>query len=169
MIKKGVAAFAFGVPSTIWSNQEISRIAVNTAAVESLTIFTQLDIQASSPSWGKITVEYLPDEDPKDPPPTLRIARWVIRRAVQEDLSEIIVVAARPHIWRVMRDMEEAAREAGFLQLLIKPAPETWSYREEKWYCADSTQKRVQSREAWREREAVLEAVPFWLYREIAG
>jgi len=170
MNKKGVAAFAFGQPATIWSNQQIADIASSYSRADGLTIFTQQDIDvrlAGGPVGAR--VEYLPNEDPKNPPPTLRIARWVIQRAIEEGIGEIIVVAGRPHIWRAMRDMEMAAEEKGFLQLAIMPATEIWNTPETKWYCPDSTQKRVQNKENWRDREALLEMMPFVVYKMVAS
>ena len=114
MPKTGVVAFGFGVPSTTWANREISTIASTHAIVESAPIFTQLDVQLHAGQTPSKGVEYLPGEDPKKAPLTLRIALWVIQRAIEEGLGEIIVVAARPHIWRAMRDLEQAAIEVGF-------------------------------------------------------
>lgn len=166
MAKKGIAAFAFGVPATIWSNRQIADTALSYAEKDGSKIFTQLDV-----SFGNLDqrdVERLPGEKPNAPPPTLRIARWVVKRAIEEGIGEVIVVAARPHIYRAMRDMEMAAEEAGFLQLLIKPASEIWDWPEAKWYCKDSTQSRAQSKENWRDREAILEMMPFDIYKHIA-
>ena len=169
MAKNGVGAFAFGVPWTIWSNQTIAWIAAKHANQNDARIFTQQDVQFG-PEYDKLRldVEYLPGEDPSDPPPTLRIARWIVDRVIEEEIDKLVVVGAGPHLWRCMRDMKEAALEKGLKSLMIKPAPEISKEPEDKWFCLDSTQPRTQTKENWNKRERVLKVMPFFIYKRVA-
>lgn len=158
----GIVAFAFGVPETIRSNQRIAQIASLKARELGAPVYTQLDVRVES----GIEVEYT-DEKSGNPPPTLRIARGAVQWAKRHRLTELWVVAAKPQLWRALRDVEQAVREAGE-KIEVRVCKEIEHYPEDSWFCSDSTQDRVRSREAWNKREKVLKLMPFFLYKRVA-
>ena len=159
----GVVAFAFGIPSTITSNQRIAQIASQRARELSGRVYTQLDIRVEE----GIPVEYT-KEEPGNPSPTLRIARGAVQWAKRHRLTELWVVAAKPHLWRALRDVQRAVREDG-ARIEVRVCKEVEQYPEDSWFCPDSTQDRVRSREVWDKRERILKLMPFFLYKRVAS
>lgn len=163
MIKAGVVAFAFGAPEAILSNRRIAQIASQKMRELQGRVYTQLDVCVEK----DITVDYT-EEEPGNPPPTLRIARGTVRWAKQYGFTELWIVAAKPHLWRALRDFQQAVREAGE-QIEVHVCNEVEQYPEDSWFCLDSTQDRTRSREAWDKRENILKLVPFFIYKCIAS
>jgi hypothetical protein len=161
--KTGIVAFAFGVPDTILSNRRIAEIASKKARELNGRVYTQLDIRVED----DISVEYT-DEKPGNPPPTLRIARGAVQWAKRHGLTELWVVAAKPHLWRALRDVQRAVREDG-ARIEVRVCKEVEQYPEDSWFCPDSTQDRVRSRKAWDKRERILKLMPFFLYKCVAS
>lgn len=159
----GVVAFAFGVPDSINSNVCIASIAQQQACEVEGPIYTQRDVRVKP----DVEVKYT-EEEPNNPPPTLRIARGAVRWAQQLGLDELWIACAKPHLWRCKRDLEFAVREAG-AQITVRVCEDIERYPENEWYCLNSTQPRVRSREEWRKRERVLERMPMFLYKYIAS
>jgi len=159
----GVIAFAFGVPETILSNRRIAEIASKKAREINGQVYAQLDIRVEE----GIPVEYT-KEEPGNPPPTLRIARGAVQWAKRHGLTELWVVAAKPHLWRALRDVQRAVREDG-ARIEVRVCKEVEQYPEDSWFCPYSTQDRVRSREAWDKRERILKLMPFWLYKLVAS
>ena len=77
-------------------------------------------------------------------------------------------MAAKPHLWRALRDIQQAVREAG-ARIEVRACKEIEQYPEDSWFCPDSTQDRVRSREAWDKRENILKLMPFFIYKRIAN
>ena len=159
----GVVAFAFGVPDTIRSNRRIAEIASKKARELNGGVYTQIDIRVDK----GIPVEYT-KEEPGNPPPTLRIARGAVQWAKRHRLTELWVVAAKPHLWRALRDVQRAVRE-GRAWIEVRACKEVEQYPEDSWFCPDSTQDRVRSREAWDKRERILKLMPFFFYKRVAS
>ena len=157
-MKVGIVAFAFGTPETILANRRIAEIASNKARELNSRVYTQLDIRIED----GVKVEYA-KEKPGNPPPTLRIARGAVQWAKRYRLTELLVVAAKPHLWRALRDLRRAVREAG-TPIEVQACPEINSYPEVSWFCLDSTQDRVRTRGAWNKRERILKLLPFFIY-----
>lgn len=162
-MKIGIVAFAFGVPETILSNRRIAEIASRKARELNCRVYTQLDICIER----GIPVEYAGEEQ-DNPPPTLRIARGAVQWAKKYRITEMVVVAAKPHLWRALRDLRRAIRESR-LETEVQVCPEIERYPEVSWFCLDSTQERVRTREAWNKRERILKLLPFFLYEVIAS
>lgn len=164
----GIVAFAFGVPSTIESNKRIGKIASELfRELNAAGIFTQRDV--STETGDELSTYYFSKEDLKNPPPTLRIARAAVEWAEVCRIKQLWVVAAKPHLWRAVRDTEKAVRESG-LRILVTPAnSEIEQFPEDSWFCSDSTQERTQSKANWEKRERILRWTPFWLYKLIAS
>ncbi len=159
----GVVAFAFGVPETILSNRRIAEIASKKARETSGRVYTQIDIRVEE----GIPVEYT-EEEPGNPPPTLRIARGAVQWAKRHGLTELWVVAAKPHLWRALRDVQQAVREAE-VQIEVRVCKEIEQYPKDSWFCPDSAQDRVRSREAWDKRENIVKLMPFFVYKRVAS
>lgn len=158
----GIVAFAFGVPGTIRSNQRIAQIASRKARDLDAPVYTQLDV----PIEPGVEVTYT-DEEPGNPPPTLRMARGAVWWAKQREFRELWIVAAKPHLWRAIRDVEEALREAG-AAIEVRACEKIEEYPGNLWFCPESTQKRVRSRKAWFMREMIPMLMPFFIYKRVA-
>ncbi|NLA08243.1 MAG: hypothetical protein GX873_00905 [Parcubacteria group bacterium] len=126
-------------------------------------MYTQLDVCIEP----DVKVKYIIEEDPENPPTTWQIARGVVRLANQQSIKKILIVAAKPHLWRVLRDVKQAVREAG-KEIEVCVCEEIEQYPENSWFCPDSTQDRVRSREKWNKREKILKLIPFFIYKNIA-
>ena len=171
----GVVAFAFGAPWNILANWRIADIATLKArelgfsaiGMNYAMIFTQWDIRIDIPDWMKSNTVYI-EEEPKSPPPILRIARWAVQAAKKRGLKELWVVAARPHLRRCIRDTRFAIREAD-AQIKVRICEEIFNHPREEWFCSESTQERVRSFWKWWPRERILLAMPMWLYKRVAG
>ena len=98
-MKSGILPFAFGVPETILSNRRIAQIASRKAHELGAPVYTQLDIHIEA----GIEVEFT-EEQPSKPPSTLRFARGAAQWARRKNLTDLWVVAAKPHLWRCVRD-----------------------------------------------------------------
>ncbi len=161
--KIGIVAFAFGAPSAIASNEQIAKIASQEAKNNEADIYTQSDIIIKH--HVNTEIEYT-TEEAGNPPPTLRIARGAIQWSQKKGLLKIIVVAAKPHLWRAIRDLREAAKEKG-IQLDIIPSalikPTT------VWFCQNSLQPRTRSKWLWWRREVLLKIMPFFIYKKVAS
>lgn len=162
-MKTGIIAQAFGAPHTIHSNKIIAQIASQKAQEFSAPVYTQLDVLVEP----GIDVEYT-YEQPGNPPPTLRIARGAVQWAKRKGFGELWIVAAKPHLWRWVRDLTYAVWEARE-QIEICVCKEIEQYSEDEWFCVDSTQARTQSRKNWQRRERILKFMPFFLYKRVAS
>ena len=163
VITQGIVVFAFGAPYTIWPNWHIAKIASKKAQELNGRIYTQFDIRVEE----GIPVEYTKEES-GNPPPTLRIARGAIQWAKRHKLTALWVVAAKPHLWRALRDVQQAVREAE-MRIEVRICKEIEQYQEDSWFCPDSTQDRTRSYKAWNRRERILKFLPFFLYKYVAN
>jgi len=163
MGKTGIVAFAFGSPETIRSNQRIAHIASQNAIKLGAPVYTQLDIYIHL----EIRTEYIAEEV-GNPPPTLRIAKGAVRWAKQRGITELLVIAAKPHLWRCVRDLIRSARETQ-TQIMIRVCEEIEQYPKNSWFCPESTQTRTQSEKNWQKREWFLKLLPFFIYKRIAN
>jgi len=155
----GVIGFAFGVDCNIISNVYVGK----TATDKGVPIFTQKDLFIENPTS---TVDYI--EEKEDPPPTLRIAREAVKWAMKLGIKELWVAAARPHLWRCVRDLKYAIKEAG-VQIQVRVCDEIGMYPKKEWFCSNSTQKRTRSPKDWWPREIILRLMPMFIYKRIAG
>lgn len=162
-LKSGIIAFAFGTPKTIRSNRWISQIASQKACELRAPVYTQLDICIDA----DIKVEFT-KEHSGNPPPTLRIARGAVQWAKRNNITILWVVAAKPHLWRCIRDLTRATREIN-AQIEINICEKIEQYPEDEWFCIDSTQERTRSQKNWIGRERILKLLPFFIYQIIAS
>ena len=164
MERKGIVAFAFGAPCTIESNKLIARIASQKAHESGASVYTQCDVFIEH----GIEVEYTHEEPDSPPPPTLRIARGAIQWAKQQGFRKLWIVAAKPHLKRCIRDLGKAIRETE-ANIGIRACEEIEYYPQDGWFCLNSTQECTRYKEAWNRRERILQLMPFFLYKRIAG
>ena len=164
-VKTGIVAFSFGVPHTIRSNRQIAEIASNKSEdLGDVPIFTQPDVQFKS----GIRVEYIPGEQPGNPPTTLRVARGAVQWAKEKGLNQLLVVAAEPHLWRALRDTKKAVGELG-LRIEVWPCKnEIKQYSYGSWFCLDSKKGWTRSMKECSRRENILCLLPFFIYKRIA-
>jgi len=164
--KVGIIAFAFGMLETILSNQRIAQITLQKVRELNASVYTQLDI-------AYILVPEIVDiqsirNDEFGPPPTLRIARGAIQWAKRRKITELWIVAAEPHLWRALRDVQQAVREAEeYIEVRI--CEEIKQYPRGSWFCLNSAQKRTRSWWNWHKRELIFKFMPFFIYKRIAG
>lgn len=190
-LKIGIVAFAFGVPHSTLANQRIAETAryevwrqerearyqgfLQESSLEiHCQIFTQRDVQFNVRiertsievlSAGDIT--YI-EEEPDGPPPTLRIARGAVEWAKQRRIGRLWVVAAKPHLWRCVRDLEYAICEAD-AHIKVSVGEEIKQSLGKWWFDPGSTQKRVHSFWRWWPREIILRLMPMAIYKRVAG
>jgi hypothetical protein len=158
----GIVALAFGVPDTIEANKRIAFIASHHSRELSAPIFTQADVFVEP----RATAHYI-CEEPHMPPPTLRMARESVLWAKEMGIRSLILVAAKPHLRRALRDIRYAIREAG-LALDVLVCEEVSQSQEVGWYCPDSTQKRTRSKWNWWTRELFVLLLPFCIYKRLS-
>ncbi len=159
----GIVAQAFGVPCTINSNKIIAKLASQKARDFLATVYTQADVLVEL----GIDVEYIFEES-GNPPPTLRIARSAVQWAKRNKLEKIFIVAAKPHLWRCIRDFNYAVQESK-AQIEICACKEIEQYLEDEWFCLDSRQIRTCTKWDWWSRELILRLIPFCIYKRIAS
>jgi len=96
------------------------------------------------------------------------LARGVVQLSVQNGYNEIWIVAAKPHLWRCIRDLNEAIREYN-TNIKIKICEEIYKYSANEWFCKDSKQTRTRSQFNWWIREVIIKLIPFSIYKKIAN
>ena len=126
-------------------------------------VYTQLDVRVEL----RVEVSYT-SEKAGNSPPTLRIARGAVEWAKQRGFKELWIVAAKPHLWRALRDTKQAVREIGE-EIKVRACTEVWWYPEDSWFCLDSTQAFTRSQGAWSMRDIILKLMPFFIYKRIAN
>lgn len=171
MAKKfiGVVAFAFAVPADVPTNNRLKTLAERCAKhgassnIELCPIFTQPDIAIGF----DFDVQFI-EEEPNTPSPTLRIAREAVAWAQRRGLRYFWIVAAKPHLWRCVRDLKMAIAEAkADITLLVPEEIKESKYM--SWFEPQSTQYRTQSFGHWWPRELLLYIVPYDIYKHIAN
>lgn len=159
-----IVTWAFGSPSSLPSNRRLANIALKKARQLKASIYTQYDVPIDiEEGEEKVAVKYLRGKNP----PTLRLARAAVKWALEEGLTDIVVVAAEPHVMRCCRDLHDALREAK-ASLVIHIASEVYSYSKEEWFCPQSEQARTRSEQQWEFRELLLSHMPKALYKRLS-
>jgi hypothetical protein len=158
--RTGIVVFLFGAPGEIRSNAILKKIAEETSRAKGFIIFSQRGISFNF----DIGVEYA---DGNDETPTLKIADQAAEWAWRKGLDKIIIVAASPHVDRCARDIKLSLGEKR-LWADVSICPETRLY-DGLWFCKASKQLRTRSRLFWRAREWMAMALPFQIYKRVAG
>lgn len=162
-----IVAFAFATPPEAFVNgvlrREVCHLQQNVFA-DKAWVFTQPDLATGLEDIFKLKTI---DEEEGKPSPTLRIARQAAKWAKELGSSEIHLVGAAPHMWRIVRDMKAVLREAKMkLPVVVERIPEVGWFG---WFHKSSTQKRTQSAFAWYQRDLILWLIPYFIYKRIAG
>lgn len=158
----GIVVFAFGAPATIHSNRILAKIASDKAHKLSIPIYTQADIILEN----DIDVERI-QEKHGNPPPTLKISKRAIRWAEKRHIRKLFVVAATPHLWRCLRDLNAVKEETKY-DVSIYVYDEIYRLPDYIWFCPNSRQIWTRSRIIWKLRENILRLMPLWLYKYIS-
>ena len=160
----GVVVFAFGAPSGTSVNLSIGGRASAEAWKFSVPVFTQRDV----PLHSFVRRERVSEREGK-PPSTLKLARHAVAWAIQNQFTELRVVAAQPHLWRAVRDTKAAVRETGFKFLKVSTCEWNGQPESDLWFTRESTQLRGRFKILFWVREAILRGMPFGLYKQIVG
>jgi len=163
--KSGIVAFAFGIPWDIDSNWQIAQIALKKAIEFNAPIFTQDDIAIENRAID--VTHTFNDVSTGNPPSTLQISRRAVMWAKEYKINKLWIAAAKPHLWRCLRDLKQAVLEAGIKMEVYACDERINSYPEDSWFCINSEQKHTRSKEEWDKREGVLRRIPFFLYKWI--
>lgn len=132
----GVVAFGFGEPAALNGNRKIAEAAREATELASV-IFTDRDVE---PYLRELSVPVLQIE-PGRFPSTYRLAMLAVKEAKERGLAALLVVAARCHMWRCVRDLHWCVRDVG-IDLTIIPLP-----LEDSAY--DPTAATTYTRSAW--------------------
>ena len=165
-----IVAFAFGAPSSVWSNAFIASTALDASLRLDAPIFTQPDTGSPPGTVNRPTITIA--EPPGKPAPTLRIARTAVQWAKQNGVQNIHIVAAAPHLWRCRHDLALAIHEAGGgIDVHVAHEKEFSEFPRRAWFCAEGTQWYTNSRIRWYLRDSILRyfLVPLGLYRFVAS
>ena len=175
-LKWGIVAFAFGEDAHIRANEQIARAVAWEARIlaskskypkDVVGVFTQSDIDVNGLGLG-MPILYAQQAEGSLPPPTLRIAREAVNWACLNSVSILLVVAAKPHLRRALRDTRMAIREIG-ADIEVMSATSVSGYLTKSWFCPDSLQERTRSRLKWWPREIILRLMPFFIYKRVAS
>lgn len=165
----GVVVYPFGTPASNTSNRwlvsEVEKIYMD---FNSILVYTQRDIQFIGPRFLNLQnhTTYFPQGGIEESPPTLRIARGAAQWA-RGRVKKIIVVAAKPHLPRALRDTQHAFKEAS-VNIRIEPWSNIAYTLYDSWFNPNGTPLRTASRSHWKKRERILRFLPYPIYREIA-
>ena len=163
-MKTGIIIFAFGQPASIDSNLHLAAEAINILFQKQIEkIFTQQDIKLSI-SEGIVDIKYV--EEGSEPPSTLYIANKALTWALDNQLGKVIILAAKPHKWRCLRDVKKVFSNSG---IIIEAQAATDYLISLIWFNRDSLQMRTRKKIYWWPREIFLRLLPFFLYKRVAG
>ena len=157
----GIVVFAFGFPTGIVANQRLTEIAKQEISRDSVPVITQHEIVLDG-------AEYVDTPGPEGPIPTLRLCRKAVQWAHLRGLDELVIVAAKPHLWRCIRDMKHSVREVNF-NIAVYASELIHDVPPEDWFRGDSKQWYTNNRLAWYLRDTILRIMPMSIYRRIAS
>lgn len=157
----GIVVFGFGFPTDIVANQLLTEMAKWEMSLDSTPVFTQREIVLDG-------AEYSDAPGPQGPMTTLRVCRAAVQWAHLRGLDEIMIIAAKPHLWRCLRDMRYAAREVNF-DIKVYASDLIENVSSKQWFRGDSEQWCTKSRVVWYLRDSILRIMPMSIYRRIAS
>ena len=165
-----VVGFAFATPASAFVNKvlrfRIEDLCARQDEGEQIFVFTQPDLGTLLPYMLRTRTQMIREEEGK-PSPTLRIAREAIAFALKYHITRIRIVAAGPHMWRCLRDMKMAMKEAETLLPLVAEKFDTMSWS--SWFHESSTQPRTKSPLAWLPRDILLRLMSWEMYKRKAS
>ena len=128
------------------------------------TIFTQDDVPIETDLT--LTVKRIKQKPGKKPPSTVRIVIEGLAYAKENGFNSIVIVAAKPHLRRCKRDVEQVIKDEG-LNMTYSVPQEIELSKNNEWFCKGQTYHR--SWTIFRIREQILLHTPFWLYRLVTS
>lgn len=170
-MKTLIVVFGFGRPD-ICSNKllkmvTIKRIKRMELEGKEVLVVTQRDINLDKlVAEARVEVVYV-DEKGKAPS-TYKIVKKAVEILKKNGLSELLIVAARPHIKRILRDFRKVL-EKERIKIPMRVAEEVFLAPEEVWFSQRSSQIHTRVKWIWKIREFILMKLPFWLYKKLSG
>ncbi len=159
MAKTGIVAFAFGLPPQIKANRMIALIVEQKAMELKIPIYTERNIPLQE---TEIQVAYIRHK-PGVAVETLRLAREAVLWAGRNQLTKLLVVAAKPHVKRSMRDLTHIIQKEG-ISLELEEVQEIDSYSYNEWFSPESVLPHARLPWLWRLREVFFKWLPMPLY-----
>lgn len=157
-----VLAFAFTTPPHMPSNVRIARLALKSALGLDQAIFTQADLPVDS--LQGLEIARVKEGSGKRPPSTLRIAQEAVKYAQAGGFTSLLVIAAKPHLPRCLRDARLATKGTG---ITCQFPDEVMKSDYRGWFCRDQIYHR--SPGLFWIREKMLIWSPFWLYESVTA
>jgi len=149
--KIGIVAFAFGPPDSIEPNQTLSIITTKKARELNARVYAQKDIKITAKG---VKVDYVKQNN-KKALSTLQVAEKTVEWIKKNNITNLYVMAAKPHLWRCKRDIGEILEREKInitihtcFELIFK---ENWFYD-------------IRDEKEWIKREKIIKKMPFWLY-----
>lgn len=174
-MKQGIIAFAFGSPNDIRSNlnlkDELCWLLNHNRDGEIKAVFTQSALVGNFFQGRNDVPAYCISQlSSTQHPPTLRIAEWAVKQAMNAGIDNLLILAAAPHLPRCIRDVKYAVEKLGAKgNIQVDYWGRVESYPSDSWFCQDCAQTRTRSRFNWWSREIILLCMPMWLYAKVAG
>src|SRR3989344_6341063 len=159
MDKSGIVAFGFTCMPISPAECEISEKAGTLAQRYMAPVYTQVGVPIIA---AGVAVSLIDQGENDPPPPTLRICRGAVAWATARQIDVLRVVCARPHRWRIKRDLQYAIREAGSDIKFRICNGDIWYW---KWFYRGSTLWYTRCPLRWHLRDTILRLMPFRLYR----
>jgi len=161
--KTAAVAFAYGVDPKGRPNIIIGQIADSKLSDKTVSkVYALPYIEIHFPHYE--AVEYF-KENADDPLSTLEVAREAVRKASNEGVTELWVIAARQQLQRCFRDLKMAVKQSG-AKIKVNYFDESKYYPWKDWSSPNDPQKRVRS--WWKFLllyEIPLRALPFFAYQ----
>ncbi len=163
-----MVVYPFGCPNNIESNKTLALITANKVKEskenKNITVFTQYDILLDE------TIEALtirPDEIMNNPFTTYELSLKAVEWAIENKVTKISIIAAKPHIDRCYRDITYIAEQKK-LEINFEKCKEVYSKHYKKsWFCEESKEWWTRSPWLWWPREMMLLLTPIYFYKKI--
>lgn len=162
-MKTGIIVFAFGKPSWTKANLCLAAEALNVAYAKGIVnVFCQKDIDIPVDENIITIVRVVREVDNYDTPTTLAIAQSAFLWAQANALEKVIIVAARPHKWRCLRDVTRVFGD----QIEVENYNKTDSLTNSVWFNKNSRQLYTRRPVYWWARELFIRTLPYTLYSD---
>jgi hypothetical protein len=169
-IKDGIILCGFSKPGTAPPNRRIVDIGVEHALRLGTPIYAQLDTYVPEELGLDVTYTDTWADYYEKPTTTLRMARGAVAWAKERGINRLLIVGAKPHLWRCIRDQQMAIKEAGAAITVVSPfTDEIHDTKYSSWFFEGSEQPWCRSVWHWLRRETFLYFMPFFIYKMVAS
>jgi hypothetical protein len=164
-LKQAVVALGFGAPASLDANKNIAWSAYNKAReLGDVLVFTQL-----GPSIHLLCLHTLmPGERVGHYPSTMQVATAAVAWAQEHSITKLWIAAAKPHMWRALRDFKLAVTNAR-ADIEIIECPQAKVFHSVDWFNPKSEEWWARSRLQWLMREIPLCLIPTPLYLKLTN